>query len=129
MVGVFGRIMWLGAILDTLDQMAQAVGPGPVRVGLAVDFPGAHLILPEFVAIGIPIIAHHLNRATAAVDFHRGRAILLNRKTGGDHGITVVGKFDTELHIVVGFDLHHLAFDHALGHRGANKAGDPFGRA
>src|SRR5262245_41506688 len=57
---VFGRDNRFRALLNRLDQVAQAVSPGPVRVGLGEDLPRADAVLPQLIALGIPVISEHL---------------------------------------------------------------------
>src|SRR6266851_3481518 len=83
---VFGAYERARALPNALDEMAQSVGPMPVGVGLFEELPRAHGVLPQLVAVRVPIIAEHLNGAGRAIDLERGISMLLNGEAAGDHG-------------------------------------------
>ena len=74
-VGVLGPRHRLGPGLDALDQMAQAVGPGPRRIGLRVDLPDAGVVAVELVPLGRPVVAEQLQHAVRPVELDRRRAV------------------------------------------------------
>src|SRR3954467_8300041 len=63
---------------DALHHVVDTVGPRPVGVGFLVKLPGAYLILPQLIAVGVPIVALHLDRAATTIDFEGASAIALN---------------------------------------------------
>jgi hypothetical protein len=83
-VAMLGRDDRPRIALNAFDHVAQPIGPGPVWVGLAIELPGPDLVLPQLVALGIPVVAQHLDRSGAAIDLDRRAAILLHRKAGRD---------------------------------------------
>ena len=67
MIGVLRPDNRLPVFLNALDEMAQAVRPGPVGIRFTKDLPGTDVIQPHLIAAWGPIIAHHLNGALCAV--------------------------------------------------------------
>src|SRR3954447_18804146 len=128
MIGLFGRDQRLYTLLDTLDHVAQAIRPGPVGIALLKDLPGAHIVAPELIAVRVPVLAHHLDLAFAAVDLDAGTAVLLHREAGRNNGVDRVAEIDQNVGVVFGLDLHHLAVDDALRDRDAGHRHDALRR-
>ena len=60
MAGVVRAEVGLSAVANAIDQVRQAGGPLPVRIGLVEGLPGLGFVLPEFVAFRRPIVAEQL---------------------------------------------------------------------
>lgn len=108
-----------GARGDALDQafdgFAQAVGPGPIGGGFLEELPGADGVVPELVAVGVPVVAEHLEGSVGAIDFEGGRPVLLEGEAGGDDGGGTGAEVEDELGVVFGFDADEASVDVAFG--------------
>ena len=91
--------------------------------------PGTGRVFPDLVAVGCPVVAHHLHGALEAVQLNRGRAVFLDREARRDDGVAGVAKVDQDVRVVVGGNGHRLALDDALRDRGADHARHTLGRA
>src|SRR5207245_1898195 len=91
--------------------------------------PCADGILPQLVAVRVPIIAEHLNGAGRAIDLECGAALLLNGEAGGDHGERVVAEVQQHLRVVLRFDADLSAVNVAFGNGHARHGHDALGGA
>lgn len=110
--------------VESLDEVAEAVGPGPVGVGFLEGAPAAGGVLPPFVAVGVPVIAEHLEGALGAVDLEGRGAVLLDGEAGRDDGGGGVAEVEEDLGVVLGGDGHGAAVDLAGGDGDAGEGGD-----
>src|SRR5688572_6671666 len=104
--------------------MPQAVAPGPVGIGLFENLPAAGVVSPEFVAVGVPIVAEHLDRAGRAIHLDGRAAILLHGETARHDAKTRITEVENDLSVVFGFDLDLAAIDFALGNRNSGHCTD-----
>src|SRR5437016_3879936 len=58
---MFGCDQRLRLAVNALHQMSKPVSPRPFRMGLLEALPAAGAVLPELVAVGVPIITQHLD--------------------------------------------------------------------
>ncbi len=123
-VGVLGPRHRLRAVLDAVDEMTQAVGPGPGRIGLAEHLPGAVAVAPELESLGRPVVAEHLEDAVGAVQLDRRRPVLLHREPRRDRREPAVAEIDQDVGVVLGLDAQRDALDDALGDRDARHGRD-----
>src|ERR1041385_3431325 len=83
--------------LDTLDQVSQPVGPGPVRMRFFKQLPTASAVLPQLETVRIPIIAQKVDCALGSEQFEAGPAVLLESEPGCDRGETIVAEVQQDL--------------------------------
>ena len=113
---------------QTLEQLTQSVCPAPVGSNFLEEFPAAGRVLPEFVAVRVPIVSEHLDGAGAAVNLQCGRTVLLKSEAGGDDAEAGVRKVEKHLRVVLGFDRDIATVDLPFGDRDAGHGHDAFGR-
>lgn len=123
-VCVVGRDSERFAVLNTIDQVAQAISPWPVGPGFLEELPAAGAVLPEFIAVGIPIVAVQIERAFRSEQFQAGSAILLDGKAGEHGRITGIAEVQEELNVILRFDADLPAIDAAFGNGHAGHGGD-----
>ena len=72
------------ALAYAFNQVPQPVRPGPLRLGLLEALPAAGAVLPDFVAVRVPIVPEQIDRAVGAVKFDTRPTVLLDVEAGGD---------------------------------------------
>ena len=107
--------------VNALDQMTQAAQVIPGGIGFGDALPGAGGTLPEFVAVGRPVIPLQTNRAGRAIEFQGGVAVALNREAAGDDGQGGVAKVQDELGVVFGFNRNPFSGNHPFGNGDAHQ--------
>src|SRR5437879_2086339 len=124
MIGVLRRDGRARALLDAFDEVTQAVRPGPFRLGLLETLPAAGVILPDFVAVGVPIIPQHLEGAFGPIKFQPGTAILLDREAGRHDRETTVSEIEQHLRVVVRLDRLGASSNQPFGNGNTRHCGD-----
>src|ERR1051325_2075255 len=112
--------------VKAFDDMTKPVRPWPVRGGLFENLPTTGGVLPNFVAVGIPIVGGHLDRAAAAVNFDGRIPVLLHRETAR-HGCVTTAEIDYDLRVLFGFHRNAAAINLALRNCHTHERGHAFG--
>ena len=66
---MFGRDQRRRLAVNALYQMSKPLSPRPIRMGLLEALPATGAVLPDLVAVGVPIITQHVDGAVCSVKF------------------------------------------------------------